>query len=79
MGVNPERHLIASYETDPRQWLKMDWIDQYSGEQYRITTAGHHGSQLPVQHKRVDRALTAFSTPPVAVVSPTLLTIVRTH
>jgi hypothetical protein len=30
IGVDPERfHLIAPYQSDPRQWLKMDWIDQY--------------------------------------------------
>jgi len=26
-GVDPERfHLIAPYESDPRRWLKMDWV-----------------------------------------------------
>ena len=38
IGVDPERfHLIAPYETDPRQWEKMQWIDQYSGKRYRIS------------------------------------------
>ena len=38
-GVNPERfHLIAPVELDSGKWLKMLWIDQYSGEQFRITT-----------------------------------------
>ena len=33
IGADPERfHLIAPYETDPRQWEKVQWIDQYSGE-----------------------------------------------
>lgn len=45
-GVNPERfHLIAPYEPDSRKWLKKNWIDQYSGKEYRITTAGHHGDR----------------------------------
>jgi len=45
-GVDPEHfHLISPYQPDPRQWTKMDWIDQYSGKTYRITTAGHHGSR----------------------------------
>jgi len=38
-GVNPEHfHLIAPFELDSGKWLKMLWIDQYSGEQFRITT-----------------------------------------
>ncbi len=43
-GVDPEHfHLIAPFESDPRRWTKMDWIDQNSGTTYRITTAGHYG------------------------------------
>jgi hypothetical protein len=39
IGADPERfHLIAPYETDPRKWLPLPWIDQYSGKQYRIST-----------------------------------------
>jgi hypothetical protein len=38
-------HLIAEYENRPRQWLKMKWIDQYTGGAYRITTAGHNGTR----------------------------------
>jgi hypothetical protein len=46
IGTDPERfHLIAPYESDPRQWLKREWIDQYSGKHFRITTAGPHGTQ----------------------------------
>jgi hypothetical protein len=38
-GADPERfHLIAPYEADSRQWLKMKWIDQYTGQEYSITT-----------------------------------------
>jgi len=36
-------HLIAPYQSDPRRWLEIDWIDQYTGRRYRITTEGHHG------------------------------------
>jgi|HubBroStandDraft_6_1064221.scaffolds.fasta_scaffold08670_5 hypothetical protein len=37
--ADPERfHLIAPYETDPRKWLALPWIDQYTGKQYRIST-----------------------------------------
>jgi hypothetical protein len=39
IGVDPERfHLIAPYETDPRKWERLPWIDQYSKERYRIST-----------------------------------------
>lgn len=45
-GANPEQfHLIAPYISDSRRWLKTQWIDQYSGELYRITTDGHYGSR----------------------------------
>ncbi|MGD0581165.1 MAG: hypothetical protein ABSC08_19855, partial [Bryobacteraceae bacterium] len=45
-GTDPAHfHLIAPYESDPRKWLKMQWIDQYTGKQYRITTSGHHGGR----------------------------------
>jgi len=45
IGADPERfHLIAPFETDPRQWEQMEWIDQYSGKRYRITASRPHGS-----------------------------------
>jgi hypothetical protein len=44
-GADPEHlHLIAPYELDPRRWLKMKWIDQYSEKEYSITTDAHYGS-----------------------------------
>jgi hypothetical protein len=44
LHVTPEQfHLIAPYELNPAKWLNADWIDQYTGKPYRITTAGHHG------------------------------------
>jgi hypothetical protein len=45
-GADPAHfHLIAPYESDPRKWLKMQWIDQYTGKRYRITTSGPHGGR----------------------------------
>ena len=39
LGANPEKfHLIAPFETNPKKWLQMNWIDQYSGNNFRITT-----------------------------------------
>jgi glycosyltransferase involved in cell wall biosynthesis len=52
LGVKPERfHLISPYETDSRQWLKKNWIDQYSEKEYRITTAGAHGDRQTARVK----------------------------
>jgi len=45
-GADPEHfHLIAPYNNDSTQWLKMKWIDQYTGKKYQITTAGHNGTR----------------------------------
>ena len=45
-GVDTERfHLIAPYESDPERWTELEWIDQYSGNAYRVTTEGHHGGR----------------------------------
>ena len=42
--VRPERfQLIAPHEPNPRRWLKLPWIDRYSGKTFCITTRGHHG------------------------------------
>lgn len=31
-------HLIAPYERDARNWLRMKWVDVHSGREYHITT-----------------------------------------
>jgi len=37
--VNPEHfQLVAPYETDPRRWLRLPWIDRYSGKRIPVTT-----------------------------------------
>ena len=52
LGADPERfHLVGRYETDSRKWLSSDWIDQYSGRSYRITTTDHHGSRCTARVK----------------------------
>jgi len=39
---DPEHfHLIAPYQSNPKKWLAMQWIDQYSGRRFRIVTAGY--------------------------------------
>jgi hypothetical protein len=46
IGVNAEKfHLIAPYETDARKWLEMEWIDQYTGNRYHISTTADHGTR----------------------------------
>ena len=60
-GVDPARfHLIAPYEKDPRRWLKMNWIDQYSEKPYGITTAGHHGSRHSARVKTYAEVLREY-------------------
>jgi hypothetical protein len=45
-GVDPEKyHLVSPYDPDPRKWLEKEWIDQYTGKRFRITTRGHYGSR----------------------------------
>lgn len=43
-GVDLTRfQLIAPYEANPRQWLRLPWINRYSGERYRISTTADTG------------------------------------
>jgi hypothetical protein len=52
VGLDPERfHLIIPYDPDPRHWLEMRWIDQYSGKMFRISTSGPHGSRQTARVK----------------------------
>lgn len=46
IGVDPEHfHLIAPYESNPRRWPQISWVDQYTGKSYRVTTTGEHGTR----------------------------------
>jgi hypothetical protein len=64
-GVDAERfHLIAPYETDSREWLRNTWIDQYSGENYRITTTGHHGDRCTARVKTYGDVLREYEVHP---------------
>jgi len=65
--VDPEHfHLIAPYESDSRQWLKRDWIDQYSGKSYRIITSGHHGDRRTARVKTYGDVLIDYEYHPEA-------------
>jgi hypothetical protein len=37
--------MIAPYTSDASRWIEMDWIDQYTGNLYRVTTMGPHGNR----------------------------------
>ena len=69
IGVNPERfHLIAPYETDPRKWEAMRWIDQYSksGKRYRISASAPHGSRTMARVKSYGDVLRQYEYHPEA-------------
>lgn len=61
VGTNPERfHLIAPYDKNPRKWLNRDWIDEYSGKEYRIRTWGHHGDRNTARVKTYGEVLEEY-------------------
>jgi len=54
------------YELDPSQWLRKDWIDQYSGQCYRVTTSGHHGNRTSARVKAYGEVLVEYEFHPEA-------------
>ena len=77
-GVDAQRfHLFRSYESDPARWLKADWIDQYSGKPFRITTAGDHGNRRAARVKRYGEMLGECEFHPEAKCADTLRSSVR--
>jgi hypothetical protein len=67
IGADPERfHLIAPYETDPRQWEQLQWTDQYSGKRYRIAASGPHGSRTVARVKSYGDVLREYEYHPEA-------------
>jgi len=52
LGMDPEKfHLIALFETDSRKWTRIDWIDQYSGETFKISTQKGYASKFTARVK----------------------------
>jgi hypothetical protein len=46
LGVDTEHfHLISPYDANPNDWLKKEWIDEYTSKSYGIRTWGHHGDR----------------------------------
>ncbi len=69
IGADPERfHLIAPYETDPRKWEDMRWIDQYSkdAKRYSITASAPHGSRTMARVKSYGDVLREYEYHPEA-------------
>src|SRR5205085_1306931 len=60
--ADPERfQLIAPYETDPRKWSALRWIDQYAPEKsYQIRTVGHYGSRHAARVKTYGESLREY-------------------
>jgi hypothetical protein len=45
-GADPEHfQLIAPHSSNPKEWLKLPWIDRYSGKRFPITTLDGGSSQ----------------------------------
>jgi hypothetical protein len=66
-GVDEEKfHLVTPYEPDPRKWLKKDWVDQYTGKQFRITTAGSCGGRQIARVKTYGDILAEYKFHPEA-------------
>jgi hypothetical protein len=60
-GVDPERfHLIAPYNTESSRWLKKYWVDEYSGNIFRITTRGYHGDRHTARVKTYGEVLDEY-------------------
>lgn len=60
-GTDAEQfHLIAPYETNPQKWLKKSWINQYTGDTFRITTAGDHGTRWSARVKTYGEVLEEY-------------------
>jgi hypothetical protein len=53
-------HLISPYEKDASKWLNAKWVDQYTGNEYRIATEGHYGSRTTARVKTYNEVLIAY-------------------
>ena len=67
VGADPAHfHLIAPYDRDADKREAMLWIDQYSGERYRITASGPHGSRRVARVKSYGDVLREYEFHPEA-------------
>jgi hypothetical protein len=64
-GVEPERfHLVAPWNLDPRQWLKMAWMDRHSRGTFHVTTTGFTGSEGVARVKTIGDVLADYRVHP---------------
>ena len=62
VGVDPSRfHLIAPYETDPAKWVRLKWIDQYTGKLFLISTSGHYSSRQTARVKTFGEMIAEYA------------------
>jgi hypothetical protein len=61
VGTNPEKfHLIAPFESNSKKWLTTNWVDQYSGKQFRITTEKNYSSRATARVKTYGDVFTDY-------------------
>jgi hypothetical protein len=66
-GTDPEKfHLISPYDPDSRNWLRKEWINQYDGRRFRITTIGHCGTEISARVKTYGDVVTEYEFHPEA-------------
>jgi hypothetical protein len=60
-GVDPTRfHLVAPYEEDPANYLKLPWVDRFTGTAYRITVEDDFGASGAVLVKTYGDVFTGY-------------------
>jgi len=59
-------HLVSPYETNPSKWKTIRWIDQYTGNSYRIKTDGYHGDRQTARVKTYGDVLREYEFHPEA-------------
>lgn len=61
-GVDPAHfHLIAPYQTDPKKWPQMRWIDQHSGKLFQISISGHYSSRRTARVKTFGEVILEYA------------------
>ena len=59
-------HLVAPYESDPRKWESLKWIDRYSGRRYKASTLVSRGAADVARLSTYGDLLEAFAYHPEA-------------
>jgi hypothetical protein len=57
---HPEIKSLGPDDPDPRKWLEKEWVDQYTGKRFRITTRGHYGSRNIARVKTYGEVITEY-------------------